>query len=35
VLTLHVRLFVAGFSAMAAEARAFEDDVLRLPRRAR
>jgi hypothetical protein len=28
-----VRLFVTGFAAMAATARAFEDDVVKLPRR--
>jgi AcrR family transcriptional regulator len=33
VLALHVRLFLTGFAAMAAEARAFESDVVRLPRR--
>ncbi|MGZ3327763.1 MAG: TetR/AcrR family transcriptional regulator [Xanthobacteraceae bacterium] len=34
VVALHVRLFVTGFAAMAAAARAFEDDVVKLPRRA-
>ena len=33
VVALHVRLFVTGFAAMAAAARAFEDDVVKLPRR--
>lgn len=32
VLALHVKVFLAGFSAMAAEARAFEADVVQLPR---
>jgi AcrR family transcriptional regulator len=34
VLALHVRLFLTGFAAMAAEARAFENGVFKLPRRA-
>jgi hypothetical protein len=33
VVVLQVRLFVTGFAAMAAAARASEDDVVKLPRR--
>jgi AcrR family transcriptional regulator len=34
VVALHVRLFLTGFAEMAAAARAFEDDIVKLPRRA-
>lgn len=33
VVALHVRLFLTGFAAMTAAARAFEDEVVKLPRR--